>query len=330
LQIFNSYADLASWGEKPVYLTVGFFDGVHLGHQKLIADLGIAAAGIGAESLVLTFSNSPRRFHQPTLPAVEWHYLTTAEEKLELIAAENPAATLILRYDESIAEQSAGQFLRGLMERVPLAGLCVGYDTSIGHDMVSGHEQFAALSAQLGLDFTWVEPHEVAGAPVKSSLIRALVQAGELQAVARRLGRRYELAGEVVHGKGKGRELLGIPTANLKLPDEKLLPMLGVYAGIGWVGSQHYAAAICLSSQEQHEHTILENDGVAQSTGDATLSVVTEAHLIGYDGDLYGVRLELELTEFLRGWTDFESVDDLRAQMQTDIREAARVSSGGR
>jgi riboflavin kinase/FMN adenylyltransferase len=316
-------------GKKPVYLTVGFFDGVHLGHQKLLADLRASAERLGATSLVLTFSNSPRRFHQPELPAVEWHYLTTAEEKLELIAATNIDATLILTYDESIASQSAEEFLRGLQAHVKLSGLCVGYDTSIGHDMVTGREAFSALSSRLGLDFTWVEPLHIEGAPVKSSQIRALVQAGEMPSAARRLGRRYALQGEVVHGKGKGRELLGIPTANLSLPAEKLLPQLGVYAGVGWVEEKIYAAAICLSSAEQHAHTALEGQGVAQSRGEPTLQVVPEAHLIGFEGDLYGRQLKVEFIESLRAWSDFESVDDLRAQMQEDIQEAARIATGG-
>lgn len=329
MQTLHSYADLSPIAAKPVYLTVGYFDGVHLGHQKLFDELRAAAQRIGAKSLVLTFSNSPRRFHQPELPAVEWHYLTTANEKLALIAQSNLDATLILQYDQSVAGQTAEQFLRGLMERGELRGLCVGYDTSIGSDMLTGREQFGALCAQLGLDFTWVEPYHIEGAPVKSSQIRALVQAGEMPSAARRLGRRYALQGEVVHGKGKGREMLGIPTANLSLPAEKLLPQLGVYAGVGWVEERMYAAAICLASAEQHAHTALEGQGVAQDKGEATLQVVPEAHLIGLEGDLYGARLKLEFIETLRAWSDFESVDDLRAQMQVDIQEAARIAAGG-
>jgi riboflavin kinase/FMN adenylyltransferase len=270
------------------------------------------------------------------LPAVEWHYLTTAEEKLALIAECNVAATLILRYDASIAQQSAEQFLRGLMERVQLVGLCVGYDTSIGNDMLTGLEQFAALCADLGLSFTWVEPHHVEGAPVKSSQIRALVQAGEMPAAARRLGRRYALQGEVVHGKGKGRELLGIPTANLSLPAEKLLPQLGVYAGVGFVESRMYPAAICLASAGQHSHTVLEKVGQTLTSAEVQVTQteesappVPEAHLVGFEGDLYGAQLKLEFIETLRAWSDFESVADLRAQMQTDIAETARIAAGG-
>ena len=329
MQTFYSYDELGNLEGRPVYLTIGYFDGVHLGHQKLFEDLTASAIRMAAESLVLTFSNSPRRFHQPMLPPVEWHYLTTADEKLELIAQQNASATLMLPYDESIARQTSEHFLRGLKERVDLKGLCVGYDTSIGSDMLTGREQFAQLCLKLGLDLTWVEPHHVEGAPVKSSQIRALVQAGEMRAAARRLGRRYALQGEVVHGKGKGRAMLGIPTANLSLPAEKLLPQLGVYAGIGWVEKEMYPAAICLASAVQHAHTALEGKGVAQEAGEISLEVVPEAHLIEFEGDLYGGHLTLEFIEILRGWSDFESVADLRAQMQVDIQEAARIAAGG-
>jgi riboflavin kinase/FMN adenylyltransferase len=330
LLTLHSYDDLGDAAGKPVYLTVGYFDGVHLGHQKLFEELRASAERIGAQSFVLTFSNSPRRFHQPLLPPVEWHYLTTADEKLTLIAEQNVDATLMLRYEESIAVQTSKQFLQELMQLVELKGLCVGYDTSIGSDMLSGREQFAHLCAGLGLDFTWVEPHHVEGAPVKSSQIRALVQSGEMPAAARRLGRRYALQGEVVHGKGKGRSMLGIPTANLSLPAEKLLPQLGVYAGVGWVGEKMCPAAICLASSEQHSHTVLEGQGVAQQiSGEPTMQVVPEAHLVGFDGDLYGSQLKIEFIEMLRGWNDFESAADLRTQMQADIQEAARIAAGG-
>src|SRR6185436_2251257 len=112
-QVLRSFQKLSQWAERPVWLTVGFFDGVHLGHQYLLRRLREAAAAEGALSLVLTFSNSPRRFHQPELPAGEWKYLTSPEEKLELLATTTIDAALMLEYGESIAQQTAAQFIGG-------------------------------------------------------------------------------------------------------------------------------------------------------------------------------------------------------------------------
>lgn len=327
MEVLRSYAELEGWTDQQVYLTVGFFDGVHLGHQHLLSQMRQSARAVNAASLAFTFTNSPRRYHQPQLSEPEWHYLTTPTEKLALLERADLDATLMLQYDSSIASQTATEFLHGLEARACLAGLCVGYDTSIGRDLIQGYGPFNELCRKLNLDLTWVEPLLIGGTPVKSSRIRQLLQAGEMESVTELLGHRYQLNGSVVRGKGKGNEFLGIPTANLQLALEKLLPPLGVYAGVGTVDGFSYPAAVCLSSQEQHMHTVLEgaSGGPADREAVWRLGAVTEAHLVGFSGNIYGSNLQLELVERLRGWQDFDSVESLRRQMGADIQQVVEI-----
>ena len=329
MQVLRSYEDLAAWATGPAYVTVGFFDGVHLGHQHLLAELQAAAHEANALAVAVTFSNSPRRFHQPGLQGPEWHYLTTAEEKLDLLGATGIDACLILDYDEQVAAQTAEEFLEGLNRSAALTGLCVGFDTSIGCDLVTGNLDFSDLCKRLGLRFHWVNPLLVDGVTVKSSLIRTLVQAGDMPTAGRYLGRPYELRGEVIHGKGKGGSMLGIPTANLRVSVEKLLPPLGVYAGAGEVKGCLYPAAICLSSREQHMNTVLERESEQSMDSSVWLSdALPEAHLIGLDRDIYDDQVQLRFISRLRGWQEFSAVRDLREQMQRDIKASIRLAGG--
>lgn len=319
--VLRDYAELRAWGGAPVVLTVGFFDGVHRGHQHLLRSLREQAQRLDARSLAVTFSNSPRGFHHPDR---HWRYLSLPEEKLALLAETGVDATLMLRYTASVAKQSARLFFKGLDHFAQIAGLSVGYDSSIGSDMLRGREGFGQLAVEYGWDFQFVEPFPATATPVKSSLIREHIAAGELEAARRLLGHAYFVMGRVAAGKGKGGELLHTPTANLYVPQSKLTPPMGIYAGSAETAQGSYPAAICIITHEQALRTVLERDGVPAVEADPN-TVVVEAHLIGFSGDLYAQLLTVRFLKWLREFRDFESSAELQQQIRTDIAETESV-----
>jgi len=319
--VLRSIEHLAKWDIPAVVFTIGFFDGVHRGHQALLAELNRAAHKQGAASLAVTFSNSPRSFHNP---GQQHKYITTPEEKLLLLADCGVNATMMLDYGASIASQDAAGFIRSLGAHVPLKTLCIGYDSTLGCDQVGGRESFTAATNELGLDLVFVEALTDAGKPVKSSQVRRHILQGEMQQARQLLGHPYCVLGAVQRGKGKGRARLGVPTANLVLPPEKLAPAPGVYACRGRAGGKYYSAAVCVMSAAQHVHTSLE-----QGEGDLSpampAGVVVEAHLVGYDGDIYGQYIRLDFIELLREWREFGTPESLHAQIEEDIARAAKA-----
>jgi riboflavin kinase/FMN adenylyltransferase len=317
VMVLRSMAELTDWASRPVVFTVGFFDGVHRGHQALLGALTSGAREREAHSLIITFSNSPRGYHYPEK---RYPLLTLPEEKLLLLGRTGADATLMLKYDASIAAQSARQFLDGLGAALTLKAFCIGYDSKLGHDQIGGEAAYRQVCDALGIDLIFVPALTDGGRPVKSREARELVRqgrAGELRTV---LGHPYFVSGKVEAGKGKGGHALKIPTANLLLPALKLAPPTGIYAGVGVVEDRRYPAAVCVMSSRQHQHTVLErNQSAAAGSEVDDGRVVVEAHLAGYSGDLYGRALRIEFLAKLRDWIDFDSEEQLRLQIRRDI-----------
>ncbi|MBN2082021.1 hypothetical protein JW859_07420 [bacterium] len=316
--------ELAGRLTGPVVFTVGFFDGVHLGHRYLLDQLQATAQRLDAQSLVVTFSNSPRGWHQP---GKQFPYLTMPEEKLALLAETGVDATLMLRYDGSIARQDSREFMRWIGAHVPVAGLTIGYDSRLGSDQIAGEAAYRRLADELGIALTFVPEHTLAGRPVKSRQTRELVRAGEMDAVRRLLGHPYFIMGTVGHGKGKATNELHIPTANLALPAEKLAPPVGIYAGLAHLNGAAYPAACCVMTNGLQHNTALERDESPQTVASPQRMII-EAHLVGFSGDLYGRPLRLELLRHLRGWIDFDTSEALHAQISKDIAATLAVTAG--
>jgi len=323
VMVLRSMAELTAWAVKPVVFTVGFFDGVHRGHQALLGTLTAAARERDAYSLIITFSNSPRGYHYP-----EKHYplLTLPEEKLLLLGRTGADAALMLTYDASIAAQSARQFLDSLGAVMPLAGFCIGYDSKLGNDQLGGREAYEQLCSELDVDLIFGEALTESGRPVKSREARELLRQGRVGELRSVLGHAYFVSGKVEAGKGKGGHELKIPTANLLLPPLKLAAPTGIYAGAGVVDGRRYPAAVCVMSSRQHQHTVLERNNRCGPESDVDdRRVVVEAHLTGYSGDLYGQALLIEFLARLRDWIDFDSEEQLRLQIGRDIAATAAV-----
>jgi riboflavin kinase/FMN adenylyltransferase len=278
-------------------VAVGTFDGVHLGHREVIA---------GADT-VLTFDPHPMSVTAPDRAPM---LLTSLDRKAELVQSLGVEEMVVVSFDQEFAEHSAEEFI----DEVLVAGLCAAR-VQIGDNFGFGKRAQGRVANLLADDRfeTRVMPlFEADGAPVSSSRIRALLEAGEVSEANRLLGAPYLFSAEVQHGERRGREL-GYPTANLNPTVGYCTPGHGVYAGRAQLaGGEVKLAAINVGMRPMF---------------DSELGELIEAYLLDFDGELYGQRLRVEFLERLRGEEKFESVDALKQQMAADV-ESTRALVG--
>jgi riboflavin kinase/FMN adenylyltransferase len=299
----------ASFPPRSTVITVGTFDGVHRGHLALLDALGAVASDAGLPRVVVTFHPHPLRVVRPdTAPAL----LTTRTEKVELLAQAGAERVVFLRFDTTLAGYAPDRFVEEiLVERLGLARLVIGYDHGFGRDRSGDADTLRAIGARLGFAVDVVPPVRAADGAISSTRIRNALEAGDVRAAARGLGRPYSCRGLVVRGDGRGRAL-GYPTANLRIDDaEKLMPAEGIYA-------------VLVHGREVSARGLLHL-GPRPTFPDAAPTV--EVHLLDFDGDLYGESIEVSLCERLRGVQRFETVDALVRAMDGD-RAAARALFG--
>ena len=303
------------WPDQRAVVTIGAYDGVHLGHQAVIAQVRRLAADAGARAVVVTFDRHPASIVRPeSAPRL----LTDPEQRLELLAATGVDATVVVQFDESQSHESPTSFVeRVLVNALRVRSIVVGEDFHFGH----GREGNVALLHELGLqrDFE-VLPIELVprgdgvDEPVSSTSIRRALAGGNVALAAELLGRPYEARGSVVRGDQRGR-LLGFPTANVEVPNQVCLPADGVYAG--WYERPDgisYPCAINLGRRPTfYEHA------------DSSL---LEAHLIDFDGDLYHEPARIRFGHFLRSERKFDGVDALIDQLKLDVEHARGVLPG--
>ena len=292
--------------ESPIYsvVTVGVFDGVHRGHQCILA-AALAASAPGGVAVV-TFDPHPRAVLGPPKRA---RLLSPLDERLALFATYPIGAAAVLRFDQQLARMSYVDFVRELLvERLGARRLVLGYNVSLGHERQGNTERLAALGRELGYEVTSVPAFEIDGAPVSSTRIRHLLDAGRVTDAAHLLGRPYSIEGTVVRGSGRGRRL-GVPTANLQLSPDKLVPARGVYAARLVLGGRVYGGAL--------------NIGIVPTFVEAG-SLSVEVHILDFDADLYGAHLRLECMARLRDERKFAGPDDLLAQIRQDLAATRR------
>ena len=284
--------------------TVGVFDGLHRGHQAILDPL-IAAAEAGRFRAVLfSFQPRPVTVFAPGTPPDE---LTPAPRKWRLLAEAGIDRVVVLRFSRGFAQMEAGAFLTEVLGAGKgLRGIWIGHDFRFGRGRRGDFEMLAGAGKRFGFDANRIGPVHVDGAIVSSTKIRRMIRSGEIAAAARLLGRWPDLEGEVVHGQGIGRRDL-VATANLKLPDTQCLPAAGVYAGEAeWEGV--YLPAVM-------------NLGRRPTLTDGR-QLVAEVHVLDFRGDLRGKRLLFRVRERIRDERNFQSVKELRGQIEADIAQA--------
>ncbi|MCB1135879.1 MAG: bifunctional riboflavin kinase/FAD synthetase [Chlamydiia bacterium] len=297
-------SELDAWTQQkgPYVVSLGNFDGVHLGHQALLQRLKLRAAEHDARSIVLTFSNHPSEILRPAASSCR---LCTVEHRLRLIQKAGIDSVALLDFTPQFAEQSAEEFIQLLRNHLHLSGLVLGYDAAFGKDRGGSRELLQQLSDRFGFFVEYIPPMELHGTSVSSTKIRGLLRAGELSKASELLGRPYSVLGPVIYGAGKGAGL-GFPTLNLDV-DGLCLPPSGVYAA--WVGL------------DGRRYPAVANLGLAPTLQERETPVL-EAHLLGDAVEAYGMEAEITPVAFLREEQKFESKEALVAQIQRDIARA--------
>lgn len=289
---------------RPVHIALGTFDGLHRGHRAIV-DAVVAASQGGGESVITTFDPHPLTV---LAPPPHPFLLSTLAERLDLFAAAGAEAALVLRYDEQMRDVSATAWLDLLFRNIGARHVVISSTHTFGRNREGTAAFLQSWGREHGVRVTVVPLVSVGDQVVSSSGIRALLLQGDVRTAASWLGRWYTVSGTVVRGEGRGGTL-GIPTANLKTPSDKLIPATGVYAAYATIRGATYQAAT--------------NVGVRPTFGGTVLSV--EAHLLQASVEAYGERLELAFVERLRSEVRFSGAAELRAQIVTDIQAARDV-----
>jgi riboflavin kinase / FMN adenylyltransferase len=287
-------------------VTVGFFDGVHLGHQEVLETTVASARDLGLPAVAVTFDRHPREVLTPDrVPRL----LTTVERKARLIERTGIDVLLVLEFTEEFSLWPAERFVAEVLRDGLHASRCVmGANFTFGHRAQGTVDVLIAKGHEYGFTAERVEIRELGGRPVSSSSIRDALAEGELEWPHRALGRRFVLDGTVVSGAGRGHDL-GYPTANLRTWPRLLLPGHGIYAGRAEVDGIGHVAAIDV--------------GTNPTFGTEPLHV--ESHLLDFDGDLLGREMAVEFWAYLRPELKFDSPEDLVAAMDEDVRRTREL-----
>jgi riboflavin kinase/FMN adenylyltransferase len=296
----------------PLYLAIGVFDGVHLGHQAVIRRALDAARRDGGSAVAVTFDPHPVRVLRPEQAP---RLLTSTAHKLRLIRDIGVKHQLVIHFDRAFAATPPEDFIRALVSASrPLREVCVGFEWSFGKGRAGNLALLEKLGDELGFTEVGVPAVEIDGEIVSSTLIRGAVESGDLARAARMLGREFTVRGAVIEGDQVGRKL-GFPTANLSAHNEQFPPN-GVYA----VEARHGDRAL----------PGVANIGVRPTMKNASGERLLEVHLFDFDAEIYGEDLEITFRKFLRPEQRFANLEELRAQIARDAEAARGVWCGGK
>jgi riboflavin kinase/FMN adenylyltransferase len=294
---------------RDAVVTVGSFDGLHLGHQAVLAEIAARARRTSGRSLVVTFAPHPLEIVNPQAAP---RRLTLDDERRELFAQTPVDAVAFLPFTRTLSQYSPEEFVRLLLERFHLRELVIGHDHGFGRGRAGDERVLQRLGRELGFAVDVVPAVQVDGREVSSTLVRRALAGGDLATARRHLGRDYSMVGDVVRGAGRGGAVLGFPTINIAVPDRrKLLPPDGVYAvRVEWASGASGG---------------MMNMGPRPTFDDMAPTI--EAHLFGGTPELYGRAVKIAWVARLRDTRAFPSAAALREQLQRD-RIAALTALG--
>lgn len=298
------YLDEKTTPGKPLVATIGFFDGVHRGHQFLIKQVCDEAKASGMESAVITFDEHPRKvLHQDYQPRL----LSTLEEKLILLSRTGIDNAVVLHFDREMAGLSAHDFMeKVLRDRLNVKKLIIGYDNRFGHNRAEGFDDYVRMGHEMGIEVIQSQAFSLDGVNVSSSYIRKLIEKGELELANKCLGYPYAIYGKVVSGYQEGRKL-GFPTANLDLSGSgQLVPANGVYG-----------VKVRLQDSMQYRRGMM-NIGTRPTFNGKNLSI--EAYIFDFSGDIYGQTLVAAFIHRIRDEHKFDNAEELAEQMRNDAK----------
>jgi len=291
--------------ERDTLLTVGVFDGVHLGHKYLISRLLEEAGQRNLLSGVVTFRQHPEELLSPRtrLP-----FLTDIEERIGLLKNEGVDFIITLSFTAELAQLSARQFVSLLQKYLRMRGLVIGSDFALGKGREGDTNTLQKLGQDMNFSVTVVPPYMINDEVVSSTTIRKALAGGDMRKVQELVGRPFSLQGKVVTGAGRGVGL-GFPTANLDISSEQARPPDGVYASWAHIDGKTYQSMV--------------NIGQCPTFGGGESTV--EAYLVDYQGDLYGRELQIDIVARLRDEKKFDTVEELKEQVAEDVRQGRTI-----
>jgi len=285
-------------------VAVGVFDGVHWGHRAIFEQLAMEADELGIEGLVLTFEKHPSELLAPSRAPL---YINTLEQRLELMEAVGVHSVVVVEFSPGLAGLSREEFMADVLRgRLQARRVVVGSNFRFGRGREGDVRYLAEAGPALGMRATVVPAVVIGGGPVSSTRIRALIERGDVEAASKLLGRRFALRGIVEAGRQVGRTL-GFPTANIRTAPRQLVPGRGVYAIEAAVANTMYTGVCSIGTRPTF-------DGANQTV---------EVHLSGFEGNIYGERLDVVFSRRLRDEMKFQTPEQLVEQIKRDIERAS-------
>jgi len=290
---------------RETLLSIGVFDGVHLGHQHLISHLLASARQRNLMSGAITFDRHPQTVLSPRHP-LPW--LNNLEDKISFLRRLGVELVAVLPFTQELAKISAGNFAQLLKKYLKMRGLVIGPDFALGKDREGDASTLKALGEEMGFTVEVIPPFVLNGIAVSSTAIREALAHGDVKQVQELAGRPFSLSSQVIPASGRGRKL-GFPTANLDIKPEQALPSDGIYATIAYINHEPLPS--------------VTNIGLRPTFGGDRRWV--EVYLIDYRGQLYGQKLKIDFVDRLRDERRFENAEELKAQIRKDIEQARLV-----
>lgn len=308
MEALHSIPELARL-RGPLFLAIGVFDGVHLGHQAVISTSAKNAKAANGTPVVVTFDPHPAKVLRPEDAP---HLLTATAHKIALIRTLGVEHLLVIKFNREFASTPPEEFVRALVEySKPLRQICVGHEWSFGKNRAGNLELLQKLGAENNFEVVGIKPVLVNGTVVSSTAIRNAIEEGNFQRAAEMLGRDYTILGTVIHGQAIGNSL-GFPTANLSAHSEQFPPNGVYYAEASLDGSVYHGVM---------------NLGVRPTVARGVPERTLEIHLLDFNQDIYGKDLEVRFDRFLRPEMKFGNVDALRDQIRKDVETARTLAA---
>lgn len=294
---------------QDTWLTIGTFDGVHLGHQDIVRKLVTRAHNSGSEAVVLTFYPHPAVvIGKRRIPS----YLTTPEERAELLGEMGVDVVITFPFTPQVEKITAEEFISLLKSHIGMQHLMVGPDFALGHNRGGNIQYLNELGKVHGFELSTIPPVEMGGQVVSSSRIRAALKEADIDLVNQLLGRPYFIRGQVVPGDGRGHTI-GIPTANLSLWLERALPKSGVYVSRAMINGDSFGS--------------VTNIGIRPTFAKEHERMQIETHLLDFENQIYGMEVKLDFISHLRDEKRFQNINALVTQIQSDINQARSILS---
>ncbi|GAB6886584.1 bifunctional riboflavin kinase/FAD synthetase [Desulfothermus okinawensis JCM 13304] len=308
MEVYGSIEEIRENIKMGSVISIGNFDGVHVGHRALIEKLIERANSLNADSVLVTFEPHPLKVIAGKRPPV----ITPLNQKLELLEKLGVGVTICLKFTKDLANISAKDFVTKFLLPLRVKEIIIGYDYRFGKNRQGDYNLLKKLGKDLNFEVIQVEPVYFKGEVVSSTRIRTLVQEGKVREVVPMLNRYYQVYGKVVEGHKRGGRLLGIPTANLNLVDE-LVPKTGVYA--------------VFAELEDKKYKGVANVGYNPTFGNRVLSV--EVHIFDFNKDIYGQDFRVHFVDRIRSEKKFSGIEELKSQILKDIEKAKEILKNG-